>query len=98
MTTASVFYQGSVTVLQDALQQQLPGRGLTVPEVRHRLVPIGERMATTTVNGGSSAEGNPPVSMPGTGKQQMSKPAATGGKAVDTNRKQTSNPSEGAQR
>ncbi|KAL6715035.1 poly(A)-binding protein binding protein [Lecanora helva] len=55
-------------------------------------------MATTMVNGGSNPEVNSPVTMPTTGKQQTSKSTAGGGKALDTSRKQTSNPGDGAQR
>ena len=55
-------------------------------------------MTTTMVNGGPNTDGNPSVTMPTVGKQHVPKSAATGGKAVDTSRKQASNPSEGAQR
>ena len=55
-------------------------------------------MATTMVNGGPSTDSNPPVTIPAAGKQQLPKSAATGGKAVDTSRKQASNASDAAQR
>ena len=61
-------------------------------------MPVRDRMATTMVNGGPITEANPTVTMPGSGKQQKPKPTATGGKAMDTSKKQASNPTEGAQR
>jgi len=50
------------------------------------------------VNGGQSVEGNPTIPMQNTGKQQQPKPASTGAKGIDANRKQAGNVSEGAQR
>jgi len=50
------------------------------------------------VNGGPSVEGNPTMPIQNTGKQQQPKPAPTGAKGTDTNRKQAGNVSEGAQR
>ena len=50
------------------------------------------------VNGAATAEGNSPVTMPAAGKQQTKSTQNTGPKAMDTSKKQTSNPSDGNQR